>query len=352
MAGRVATGGVMGSMERTCRRCEPAAAVWSGGVDAAGGRDGRWRAGRKGPTMEIRTKGVGSEEGGSGTDAGHGMSCMEIWGGNVSAETGVSTPGIDAYVFSRPHAGSVGGGDIHYVSLCAAGRIARFALADVSGHGGEVSDLAVELRGLMRRHINTPDQARFARDLNEAFSRSAVRESIGGGRFATAILATYWTPTDHLIVCNAGHPRPLWYRASERRWVVMREEAGLGPGAGEETGIRNLPLGVIDPTDYTQWAYGLERGDLVVMMTDALTEATSPSGEMLGEEGVMGLCEGLDAGRPEGFIEGLLRAVRAFRGGGELEDDVTVLLLHHNGAEPPKYSLKERVAMVGRMLGW
>ncbi|MFM9958678.1 MAG: PP2C family protein-serine/threonine phosphatase [Phycisphaerales bacterium] len=287
-----------------------------------------------------------------GTEAAHGMACMEIWGGNVATEQAVSTPGIDAYVYSKPYAGSEGGGDIHYVSLCSAGKIARFAVADVAGHGAEVSELAIRLRGMMRRYINTPDQARFASELNAAFGGES---QAGGGRFATALLATYWAPTDHLIICNAGHPRPLWYRASERRWTLMTEESGLradhAGGWSDDIGIRNLPLGILDPTDYTQSAFPLAKGDLVLIYTDSLTEATAPTGEMLGETGLLNLCAELDATRPEGFIEALLERVKHFRAAADSDDDVTALLLHHNAADVPRYSLAARAGMVLRMLG-
>ena len=63
----------------------------------------------------------------------HLLQCMEIWGGNRAVENAVSVHGIDAWVLSEPHGGGERGGDVHYVSMCGAGKISRFALADVSG---------------------------------------------------------------------------------------------------------------------------------------------------------------------------------------------------------------------------
>ena len=97
------------------------------------------------------------------------LECMEIWGGNQAADNAVSVSGIDCWVISEPHGGDASGGDMHFVSTCGAGKIARFALADVAGHGLSVSDMAVKLRRLMRKHINRLDQTRFARDLNKEF---------------------------------------------------------------------------------------------------------------------------------------------------------------------------------------
>ncbi|MGL4554849.1 MAG: PP2C family protein-serine/threonine phosphatase, partial [Gemmataceae bacterium] len=138
----------------------------------------------------------------------HGMACMEIWGGSQAADTSVSTPGLDVWVYSRPYAGADGGGDVHYVSLCGGGVITRLILADVSGHGASVAEFGRSLRDMMRRNINNKSQDGLVKDLNRQFGELAKLR-----RFATAVVATYLTSGDRLTVCNAGHPRPLWYRA-------------------------------------------------------------------------------------------------------------------------------------------
>jgi len=271
----------------------------------------------------------------------HAMRCMEVWGGNERTDRGLSVPGIDAWISSSPHDDGSGGGDIHYVSLCGGGRIARFAIADVSGHGAEASEVAVALRGLMRKYINTPNQARFARALNRSFSRLARP-----GRFATAVLTTYFAPTDHLIITNAGHPRPLWYHAPSSTWLRIEEDM---PQRADK--VRNLPLGVIEPTEYVQFAVPLSRGDLVVIYTDALIEARGPDGQMLGEDGLLELVRSLDVAAPQDFHTALLDEVAAFRGGEPAADDETVLVLHHNAADPPRQSLGEMMRVMAHMVG-
>lgn len=266
---------------------------------------------------------------------------MEIWGGNQAAEAAISVPGIDAWVTSRPHEEAASGGDIHYVSMCGGGIIGRFALADVAGHGASVSDLAVRLRDLMRRNINTLDQSRFARSLNTLFAQPSNQ-----GRFATALLATYHAPSDHLVVCNAGHPAPLWYRAAENRWQL------LTPQPGGTDAVSKLPLGIIDPTDYQQFAVALGLRDLVVLYTDALIEATPAAGGMLGEQGLLQTAAAMDPSDPAALGPALIAAVDALSGGtASRADDTTVLVLHHNGANPPRQSLLEKVRITAKMLG-
>lgn len=271
----------------------------------------------------------------------HALQCMEIWGGNQAHDNGVSVPGIDAWVYSLPHAGGRAGGDIHYVSMCGGGKISRFAVADVSGHGEQVDALAVKLRSLMRRYINTLNQARFARALNEEFSKLAA-----GGAFATAVLATYYAPNDHLVVVNAGHPAPLWYRAAAGTWRKLVPEV---PGRADE--VSNLPLGIISPTTYHQFAAPLGLGDLVLIYTDSLIEASSPKGEMLGEEGLLKVVRGLDAGDPQQLHLQLRSALDDYRGGAAAEDDVTILLLHHNASDPRRKTPGEFARVLGKMTG-
>src|SRR3954451_17981370 len=127
----------------------------------------------------------------------HGLKCMEIWGGSQAADASVSTPGLDLQVYSRPHAQAEGGGDVHYVSLCGGGVITRFILADVSGHGASVADMARSLRDLMRRNINRKSQERLVKALNQEFT-----ELVKLRRFATALVGTYLTAGDRLTICN------------------------------------------------------------------------------------------------------------------------------------------------------
>ena len=93
------------------------------------------------------------------------IQCMEVWGGNRAVDNGVVMPGLDAWIYSRPYEGD-SGGDVHYLSNCASGRITRMLVADVSGHGARVASIAANLRGLMRRYINYLDQTRFIEALH------------------------------------------------------------------------------------------------------------------------------------------------------------------------------------------
>jgi serine phosphatase RsbU (regulator of sigma subunit) len=265
---------------------------------------------------------------------------MEIWGGNQAFDNALSVPGVDAWVYSQPYGGSERGGDIHYVSLCGGNKIARFAVADVSGHGASVGELASRLRSLMKSHINKVDQTRFLRALNREFEQMAQM-----GQFATAILVTYFAPTDHLVVCNAGHPPPLWYRAADGQWRYLQHEAG------ESKGPSNLPLGIVAPTEYYQFAVRLGKDDVVLVYSDSLSESMDASGRMLGSEGLLNLVRSVDVGEPQRIKDAVLQRVDDFRGGGPQQDDVTLMVLHHNAAPAGRQSVGEMLTVIGKMVG-
>ncbi len=271
----------------------------------------------------------------------HSLECMEVWGGNGAIHNAISVPGIDAWISSDPYKGNAYGGDIHSVSMCGAGRISRFAIADVAGHGAAVGELAHRLRSLMRKYINTLDQTRFARALNRDFGKLAR-----DGRFATALLTTYFAATDHLIICNVGHPRPLWYHTVSQRWELLDPDMPL-----QATAVANLPLGVIAPTDYVQFAVKLGKGDLVLIYSDSLIESKNPEGISLGEKGLLELVRELDTAQPQNLNRDVLAAVVTYRGGAPAKDDETLMVLHHNAANPPKQSIGQKVHVVARMLG-
>jgi len=197
-------------------------------------------------------------------------------------------------------------------------------LADVAGHGTSVASTAANLRTLMRRFVNRLDQTEFVRLLNQQFA--ALSES---GTFATAIVSTFFAPTQRLIVCNAGHPRPLLYQAAKKEWTLLGADA-----LTEAPSPNNMPLGILDMTEYEQFDVELESGDCVLSYTDALVESRDADGEMLGEAGLLRIMRFLGDVEPQLLTKTLLREIKDRYPDNLTEDDVTVLLVRANGRKP------------------
>ncbi len=262
---------------------------------------------------------------------------MEVWGGNQHVDSGVVMAGLDAWVFSRPFENSDSGGDVYYVSSCATGRITRLLVADVSGHGGHVAATASSLRQLMRRYVNHLDQKQFVKSLNGQFvSLSDV------GVFATAVVTTFFAPTNELSLCNAGHPPPLVYRANRKTWEYLSSADVEGA---------NIPFGIDDIDDYAQFTVRLRVNDLVLCYTDSLVEARPPgSSDLLGQAGLLKVVQTIDPMQPETFTRSLLAAIDRELPGSLDADDVTVLLFRPNGLAKRTSFFKRLMAPI-RLLG-
>ncbi len=261
-----------------------------------------------------------------------GIQCSEVWGGNRAAAAALTLPGLDGWVLSRPHLDNDAGGDVHYLSSCGTGRITRLMLADVAGHGDAVAELGAKLRRVMQRYLNDVAPGPLARRLNADMGR-LVGESGMSGRFATALVVTYWAPTGRLSIVNAGHPPPLIYRRRNHAWDTIAQPTQ----DDAQQGVTNLPLGVLEDAGYAGRRLTLEAGDVLLAYTDCFIEAQNDAGDLLGERGLIDLAndtlpdtaDSFDHTKPGAVIDALVHALdqRGYR----TDDDLTAVALRCNG---------------------
>lgn len=148
------------------------------------------------------------------------MKCMEVWGGSCASEACLRRPGLDIWIQSKDVQGaSEGGGDLHLLSSCASGRITRLLLADICGIGPLFSEIAGELRELMKRNVNAIQQKRLVRDIGTRLEDAAHK-----GGYASMLISTFFAPTRFFSLCNTGHPPPLVYRKQDSTWSVLKTQ--------------------------------------------------------------------------------------------------------------------------------
>ena len=270
------------------------------------------------------------------------LACMEMRGGSGTADDSFAMPGIDVWVYSKPFHGGHRGGDVHFVSTCATGRVARVLVADVAGHGDGVAEVAEVLRGLMGKFVNFIDQRKFFVAMNRRFADVAH-----GGMFATAVVLTYFAPTRTLSVSSAGHPPPLLWRGRERRWSYLHDDPRPPTIPARPS---NVPLGVIDEARYDRFDLPLGEQDLVVCYTDSLTEARDTDGELLSMAGLLRVAETVDGDSPETVIVQFLERLAALHDGNLAGDDVTLLAFRPNGGSE-RLAWRRRLAAPARVLG-
>ncbi|MDQ6837874.1 MAG: SpoIIE family protein phosphatase [Actinomycetota bacterium] len=200
-----------------------------------------------------------------------------------------------------------------------AGR-ACFAVFDGMGHSLRSAQLATVAVAAYR------NSRRAGRSLSDVAQHvdAAVSEAFDGEAFTTAVLAELDSDTGVLSWVSAGHPQPLLLRDGR-----MIKQLTVDPG---------LPLGLsVDLAggtgDYPVGAEQLEAGDQILLFSDGVTEARSPSGEFFGLSRLTDLLSRtIGAGLPAS--ESIRRLVHALLEHQQdlLTDDATLLLAEWRAA--------------------
>ena len=245
------------------------------------------------------------------------LGCGNVWSGSSRTGGLLALPGLDAWVHSAPAGTSEAGGDVQYVSVCPSCIVSRVALADVSGHGTAVAALGDTLRRLMDEHLRTLEQGALMRDLNRA-----VYAEMSEVHYATMVVAGWHDRRGVLVVSNAGHPPPLWYRAARNAWSWLDTM-----DVSERARRVGMPLGLFAHVEYGRVVVRPEPGDLVVLYSDGASEAANESAEELGRDGLLDLARRIDRSSAESFGEELTSALHRFRGGVSASDDESIIVL-------------------------
>ncbi len=182
-------------------------------------------------------------------------------------------------------------------------------MADVSGKGVPAALFMALSRALMRANaINDPRVAHAVQQTNRL-----ILECTSSGLFVTLFYAIIDTRNRRLQYVCAGHNPPLVYKqqSGERIWL-------------EADGIA---LGVIDEIELEEKELELETGDIVVLYTDGVTEATNLQDEIWGEERLLQLVTDSHELSASDLSAKICDTAMAFTGEAPQFDDFTLMLV-------------------------
>jgi serine/threonine protein phosphatase PrpC len=198
---------------------------------------------------------------------------------------------------------------------------AWFAVFDGMGHGLQSAQLATVSVAAYR------NARRAGRSLTGAAVaiEQGVFSAFGGEAFTTAVLAELDTDAGVLSWINVGHLEPLLLRHNHLVKQLSSEP--------------NLPfgLGLSPARTFSIGSEHLQRGDAVLLYTDGVVEARSPSGELFGLERLVDLVTRNLAAElpPNETIRRTVRELLAHQQA-QLRDDATLLLVHWSGETSPR----------------
>jgi serine phosphatase RsbU (regulator of sigma subunit) len=244
-----------------------------------------------------------------------GFACGEVRGGNGTIHTQVALPGLRGVLYSRACAGATGG-DIHYLSVCGSGLMARVCLADVAGHGSAVAAIGTEMHAHLRRSVDVIDERRVLGRLNRRLNES------GAGVMTTAVLATYYPPSRRLTVSYAGHPTGWLFRADTGAWAPLC----VPVPPPRKPAFVDLPMGIGFTPTYSRHRFRVSPGDRMLLFTDGVPETTSPDDTPFDTRRIETLLN-RETGSCEDLARRLLADLHGHAASDELtHDDVTFLL--------------------------
>jgi sigma-B regulation protein RsbU (phosphoserine phosphatase) len=181
-------------------------------------------------------------------------------------------------------------------------------IADVSGKGVPAALLMAFLRASLRAAIHIG----YAPNISMSKVNYLLWESIENNQYVTAFYGALDSTNRTLAYANAGHNPPL----------IM--DAGGNARFIERGGI---PLGMFRDTRYYEYYLPIQPGQLILLYTDGITEATDESGAEYGRERLeLKVREGRELSARK-LIDFLYADVLAWTGGRGASDDVTFVVV-------------------------
>ncbi|MBP3884568.1 MAG: SpoIIE family protein phosphatase [Olsenella sp.] len=222
-------------------------------------------------------------------------------------------PEIDRFdIFASMDAAKEVGGDFFDFFLIDEHTLG-FLIADVSGKGVPGALFMMAAKTEINNYMSTGME--LAQAIASANAQLCANND--AGMFVTVWAATLDYESGELTYVNAGHNPPLLRHEGEWEW--LKEKGGLF-------------LGTFDTAKYKQTRLVLEEGDELLLYTDGVNEAFSPTEEEYGNDRLEAFLADHAHMHPRDLVRSLRADVSRWADGAEQSDDVTMLALEYGVA--------------------
>jgi phosphoserine phosphatase RsbU/P len=215
-----------------------------------------------------------------------------------------TVPGWSFWCYSRP-ANDVGGDLVDYIALD--GFRHGVALGDVAGKGLGAALLSAKLQATLRALV---PEAVSLDELGTRVNTILHRDGIDN-RYATLFYAEVEHDSGRMRYLNAGH---------NPAFLIRR-------GGVERLSASSFPLGMLPRVAYEERSLDLVQGEVLLVYSDGLTEASNPAGEEFGAARLESLVSGLGSLEPQAVGERLLTEVDRFLGDARAADDLSLVVI-------------------------
>jgi sigma-B regulation protein RsbU (phosphoserine phosphatase) len=226
-------------------------------------------------------------------------------------------------IYAALHPAREVGGDFYDYFFIDENRVCA-CIGDVSGKGVPAALFMAVSRTLLKaRAMDDTSTASIITRVNDELSRDNEQFM-----FVTVFTAILDVVSGKLTYTNAGHNPPI-LRNGKGGTILL--DGRHGPVLGADPGLA-----------YKESTVQLEKGDLLLMYTDGITEARSPQRAFYGDDRLLDLVSHGDGPDVETMIRRVIDSVKSFENGGEQFDDITAVALQYQ-REPG--AVRHRVEM-------
>jgi len=203
------------------------------------------------------------------------------------------------------------GGDFYDVIELPNNKLGLF-IADVADKGMPAALFMALTRTLLRAAaIEMPSPVEVLRRVNDQLLPDTQQ-----GMFVTAVYGVLEVASGEFTFVNAGHNPPFWVK---------------GNGLVEKLTRTAVALGVMEQPNMRERTILLEKGEMLLLYTDGLTEAFSPDDVMFGDERLADALSAIQPYTAEGVLTAVEERLNEFIDIIPLGDDLTMLAVKRSG---------------------
>lgn len=185
-----------------------------------------------------------------------------------------------------------------------------FCVGDVSGKGVPASLVMAMIRSLFRSvsaHESHAEQ--IMRQMNDPLTEQNEQDM-----FATLFIGVLDMETGSLNYCNAGHNAPVLVRKKSTTELEV---------------LPNLPIGILSGFEYVGQSAQIQRGDMLFLYTDGLTEAENAEHAQFGEQRMLDILATVEGMQPREVVEKMEESIETFVADAPQSDDLTMLAVRY-----------------------
>jgi serine phosphatase RsbU (regulator of sigma subunit) len=195
------------------------------------------------------------------------------------------------------------GGDYYDFSFSEDGSL-NLAIGDATGHGLKAGIMVSAMKSIFITNSSKMDIEEFFITANTSFKSMNLKRMMMGFTMLNI-------KNNHFSLINAGMPPVFWYCAKSRSVKEIQEHG--------------IPVGAMNNFEFKSVDGFLEKGDVILLLTDGLPELKNGKNEMYGYKQIRDNFKKIAQEEPKDIIDYLKNETSGWSAEREPDDDITFI---------------------------